>query len=287
MTTFSSMASRATGPLQDLIASPRAGAAASGLRLSDEDILAEFESLYDPVTGAWRLPGLFVDGECYEPGVSERWRHYQPHYGPIELAVGHLFGSLVLLYEPTAVLETGTNLGYSGARIANALRQLGGERMLYTIDPVPCDHLFNAMACRDRVTYLQGVSQEVRIPEGVSFDMLFLDSDHRYTTIARELERFEPLLVEGGVMVLHDSVFFDGVALAVRQLMRSDRFELVTLRTPRKHGRPSRCPGVTIVRKKRHAMLPDERIRMDVSLDECEVDLNASRVGDLSWLVDR
>jgi hypothetical protein len=117
----------------------KARPSATALRLSDENILAEFESLYDPRTGAWHLPGLFVDGERYEPGVSARWRELKPHFGPVERAVGQLFGSLVMLYEPSVVLEAGTNLGYSGARIAHALHQLGGPRMLYTIDPVPCD----------------------------------------------------------------------------------------------------------------------------------------------------
>lgn len=255
--------------------------------LSDEAILAEFESLYVPETGAWHLPPMLVDGERYTPGVAQRWATLKPHFGPVERAVGQLFGSLVMLYEPAVVLETGTNLGYSGARIAHALHQLGDERVLYTIDPHPCDHLFNAMACRANVRYLQGLSHEVALPDGISFDMLFLDSDHHYGTIAREIARFEPMLAEGGLMVLHDSVFFDGVALAVRQLMRLERFELVTLRSPRTHGRPSRCPGITVVRKKRHARLPDERFAVESAHDGVFVDLDPTRVRDLAWLVDQ
>jgi hypothetical protein len=49
---------------------------------------------------------------------------------------------------------------------------------------------------------------------------------------------------------MHDSIFFDGVGAAVKQLYNNPRFEVITLDTPRKsHLAGSRCPGITIVRK--------------------------------------
>ena len=67
----------------------------------------------------------------------------------------------------------------------------------------------------------------------------------------RELMLYEPLLEVGGAILLHDSLFFDGVGAAVRQLLANPRFQGVTLDTPRRALPNQRCPGVTIVRKVR------------------------------------
>jgi len=135
---------------------------------------------------------------------------------------------------------------------------------------------------------LQGSSLEVDIDESLAFDMLFLDSDHHYDTIINEIIRFEPLLKENGLLVLHDTVYYDGVALAVKQLMENSRFELVTLPSPRDHGINTRPPGVTVVRKIRGSKDRPNDIKFCQEFSGVEININEMRnQHEKNWLVDQ
>ena len=104
------------------------------------------------------------------------------------------------------------------------------------------------------------------------FDMLVLDADHRYGGIIGEVNRLSPHLRLGGVMLLHDSMYFDGVGLVVRQLARSGCFDVVTLPTPRRHGlAEGRCPGLTIATKT--APFGEDHLETDPTLLDVEVSL--------------
>lgn len=194
-----------------------------------------YERLYERRTGLW-----------YE-GVRGR-----ASTGSVELEVGRLWYALCMVLRPARVLETGTWRGYSTCCIAAALRDLGGERSVVTIDPTDRDHLWKGTSLSAWIDFRRALSQDqVSALAGREFDLLVLDSDHTYDTIIAEIIGFEPMLRVGGCMLLHDSLHFDGVGAAVRQLESSGRFELVTLDSPRNEGRGVRPPGVTIVRKKR------------------------------------
>lgn len=196
------------------------------------DWLLRIEAAYDLKTGGWRSAhGL--------------------DYGSVELEVGRLWHALVLLQRPRLVLETGTFSGYSTCCIAAALAALGGERCVYTIDPEPRTPIWKGTELAPFIHPVVARSQDAA-PQfaDVTFDMLVLDSDHHYDTIITELALYEPRLAVGGLILLHDTLFFDGVGAAVSQLLAQPRFRGVTLDTPRHHEfNTPRCPGVTIVRK--------------------------------------
>jgi hypothetical protein len=80
-----------------------------------------------------------------------------------------------------------------------------------------------------------------------AFDMLVIDSDHRYKTVLGEINRFAPYLKRGGVVLMHDTMCFDGVGLVVQQMKKTGLFEIVNLPSPRLRG--TRPTGVTIARK--------------------------------------
>ena len=223
-----------------------------------EKLLA-FDRLYDPGTGGWRLPDLINNSMSFEPELVPEWlSKYQPQYAPVEREVAHFYRSIIGLVRPKVIVETGTNTGYSTAWLAVGLREYCPEGLIYTIDIAPARHVFEGTDLARNIRFLRGSSLDVAFDESTIVDMLVLDSDHAYMTIMAEILRFEPILRVGGVMLLHDSIYFDGVAYAVFELMKSSRFEVITLPTPRTHGCGTRPPGMTIVRKCAATPIPND-----------------------------
>lgn len=209
------------------------------------EAVLRYEETYERSVGGWHADGTIL-------------------FCSVEMEVGRLWHSLVLLLQPHLVLETGTYQGYSTACIASALVSLGGPRRLITIDPFPKDgQIWEGTELESVVTLRRQFSQAAH-PElarsGMKFDMLVLDSDHSYDTIMSELLLFEPLLNVGGTILFHDSLYFDGVGAAVRQVLANPRFQGVTLDSPRRAVPGERCPGVTIARKVRDG---DPELRID------------------------
>lgn len=152
------------------------------------------------------------------------------------------------------VLETGTFHGYSTSILAAAVRDNGGGRVT-TVDPWTVPHLWEGTELEPYIEWLPKPSQEASAElQGREFDALVIDSEHTYRQASLELQLFEPMLRNGGVMFLHDSLFHDGVGCAAGQLCSNPRFECVTFDTPRRlqtHTIAQPVPmGMTIIRKK-------------------------------------
>ncbi len=198
--------------------------------------LLKYESLYKWDTGGW-----------YNPNADN-----QLDYASVELEVGRFFYAFVLLTQPRNILETGVYRGYSTCNMASALNLLNNNGHIYCIDPMHTYHLWENTELESSISWIPKLSQEsLDILKDKKFDLLVLDSDHHYDTAVWELINFERMLNAGGHILMHDSIFFDGVGAAVKQLCNNPRFEVITLNTPRKsHLADTRCPGMTIVRKK-------------------------------------
>ncbi|MEW6145498.1 MAG: class I SAM-dependent methyltransferase [Thermodesulfobacteriota bacterium] len=198
--------------------------------------ILNYESLYRWDTGGW-----------HNPNAQD-----QLDYASVELEVGRFFYAFVLLTQPKTILETGVYKGYSTCNMASALKLLDNGGHIYCIDPMETRHLWEDTDLESLISWIPRLSQEsLDTLRDKKFDLLVLDSDHSYDTAMWELINFERMLSEGGHILMHDSIFFDGVGAAVKQLYDNPRFEVITLNTPRKsHLTGSRCPGVTIARKK-------------------------------------
>lgn len=198
--------------------------------------ILNYESLYRRDTGGWHNPAV-VDNQL--------------DYASVELEVGRFFYAFVLLAQPKTILETGVYIGYSTCNMASALKLLGNGGQIYCIDPMQASHLWEGTELENMITWIPRLSQEsLDLLKDKKFDLLVLDSDHSYDTVIWELINFEKLLNNGGHILMHDSIMFDGVGAAVKQLYDNPRFEVITLDTPRKSHLPgSRCPGLTIVKK--------------------------------------
>lgn len=211
--------------------------------------------LYDPDSGGYHLPTR-EDQQPFGLADVERMRaeHTKLQYDSIEAPVADLLASLVVNTRARTILETGTSRGFSTAHLAAAARAVhGDDARVITLDVEAVPHRFFEGAAAARSIDAHCVNSlsvdPAALTAGEPFDFLFLDSLHSYRHIADEVARFLPHLKVGGLFVLHDTFFFDGLGLAVLQLMQHPALEVVSLPTHRLHAPARRTPGVTILRK--------------------------------------
>ncbi|MBF0100883.1 MAG: class I SAM-dependent methyltransferase [Desulfobacterales bacterium] len=205
-----------------------------------------YETLYDKKTGGWHTPPAIVDisnfnKECY-PSLC---------FDSVECEVGRFYYAFVSLVRPHYILETGVARGYSTSCIACALSELQNQGHVYAIDPGIYPHLWDNTYLSTYITWIPKKSQDALNEVSVrNYDILVIDSMHDYETCAWEVIQFEKFLKPGGYMLMHDSLYYDGVGAVVKQLSQNSRFEVVTLKTPRTHGiEHCRCPGLSVIYK--------------------------------------
>jgi hypothetical protein len=165
-----------------------------------EPVFRSFEpSLYVPVIG---LRGF----------ISERHK-------AIPVEVQDIYGKLsavdaLKLYEAAyfargAILEIGRLHGKSTAVLAMGLHDGGAPGPLYSVEldgkhkPIAEEHL-RERGLLGLVTLVQGDSAAT-IPElPGQFDTVFLDGDHSYQGVMRDLHALEGRIESGGVAIFHD-----------------------------------------------------------------------------------
>lgn len=196
---------------------------------------------YDPATGCYRREDGSLD-PC-----------------PTELETLGVWRDLVRCIKPKVIVETGVYQGLSTCFLASALESNGFEdARIYAVDPWNTPHLWENSPLEKYVQFLAMTSQDAEpLISKLTIDLLAIDSIHTYGQSSWELRNFEPHVREGGFIIMHDSLFFDGVGRAARHLYDSPRFEVITFDTPRaalvesvKSGPVSM--GCTIARKIRH-----------------------------------
>ena len=200
--------------------------------LNIPNLVRRYEQFYDHATGGYY-------------GLDNK-----PNYANVEVEVGRFYYSFINMVgkNMASILETGTNTGYSTCMLAAALKSKNPEGIVYTIDVESLFHFFDGdKSLSENIIFIEGYSTEVQLPDNIEFDILVIDSDHKYGTVMSELIRFEPMLKDGGYILMHDSIFYDGVGLCVEQLYSNPRFEVITFETPRETN--NRGVGVTVVRK--------------------------------------
>lgn len=213
----------------------------------------EFRRQYDASNGGYRVPPrLHFNG--IDSGKSAEWNNLPIQYDPVELPVADLLFNLAYNSKSKNVLETGTSRGFSTCHLATAVLAQSGKVVTIDLDPLPY-HLWEATSLEQSIFFLKGKSSlEVRpevesIINGELFDILFLDSLHSYEHLIAEIQTYEPLLRVGGLIILHDTLYYDVLGFVVDDLEVNGRFQVVTIETHRHHGENTRSPGVTIARK--------------------------------------
>ena len=121
------------------------------------------------------------------------------------LDVRHLFTQLARQRQPKLVLETGTDVGDTTRLWSALLQETGGH--LWTIDTKPPVGNWLATWPLKNVTFLQGDALHLQWAQ--KMDVLFLDDNHQYDHLAKELIKFGPWVRPGGLILCHGTLLPD------------------------------------------------------------------------------
>ena len=191
---------------------------------------------YDPNSGCYLREDGFLDN-CYT-----------------EAEVLAIWYNLARSIKAGMIVETGVYRGLSTSILAAAMVATETRGQVYGIDPWATYHLWSGTALEPFITWICKPTQDAiaDLPSD-PIDLLVIDSIHTYAQAAWELQALEPRVRPGGYIVMHDSLFHDGVGRAVQHLVDSPRFEVITIETPRAVRSPNiGAPismGMTMARK--------------------------------------
>jgi len=143
-----------------------------------------------------------------------------------EPEVARFIGDLVYSVAAVKVLETGSYVGFGSAHLANALCNVGNEPNLYIVESnrklleITKRNLERLSLDKVLVHFLEGISWDHNVLKSVpnELDVIFLDSDHSYNGVKKELDSYLPRLAPQGLVVVHDSIMWPGVRRAIVEL---------------------------------------------------------------------
>jgi predicted O-methyltransferase YrrM len=138
-----------------------------------------------------------------------------------------LYKSARALASGSVIAEIGSYLGASACFLASG--GWGHISKLYCIDTWENDamsegqkktfdaFLQNTSVFKDVIAPLMGKSLEVvRLLDG-PVDLLFIDGDHSYESVVTDLKTYLPKVKAGGLLIMHDWGWAEGVQRAVRE----------------------------------------------------------------------
>jgi len=117
------------------------------------------------------------------------------------------------------IVEVGSYKGKSAVNFAYAVRKRGGDATIFCVDTWRNENIefaknvdvfaaFEANVARDRdlIVPLRGRSEEVGAAwDRGPIDVLFIDGDHSYEGVVRDVEAWVPHVKPGGLVMFHDT----------------------------------------------------------------------------------
>jgi predicted O-methyltransferase YrrM len=108
----------------------------------------------------------------------------------------------------------------------------GNHVPVYALDP-HAEHTFadfrrniEAAGISDLVRPVPGRSQELAAGFEEPIELLFIDGAHQYELVREDFDRWVPKVVEGGVVAMHDTTWFEGPKRVADELIfKSRRFK--------------------------------------------------------------
>jgi predicted O-methyltransferase YrrM len=162
--------------------------------------------------------------------------------------VGRLLYQLTRFTRPQKLIEVGVFVGAASCHLALAMHRNANGAELHLVDvsskclETAGNNLRDFGLC-DNVFFHCGHSADVAQTGNLPIaDLIFLDGDHRRECVGRDLECYWNLVREGGFLILHDSILWNGVRYYANQLTRALPDSVFTFAT-------SGGSGISIIRK--------------------------------------
>lgn len=142
-----------------------------------------------------------------------------------------------------AIVEIGSYKGKSTVWLAFGSRKVGSDKV-YAVDPhkplpeegffedTEADFLRNIgeAGVEDRVVPMMIPSEEAARAWSGPIKLLWIDGDHRYEQARKDFVLWEPHLIEGGVVAMHDTIRKKGAKRVLWEcIFRSNRFERIAI----------------------------------------------------------
>lgn len=91
------------------------------------------------------------------------------------------------------------------------------------------DFLENTRSYRDKITVLRGYSYDAvkDWPKDRKIDFLWIDADHSYEGVKRDIEDWLPLVKKNAIVCFHDYRDFPGVKRAIDELLSSGTIKFI------------------------------------------------------------
>jgi len=146
------------------------------------------------------------------------------HTAPAQLLMAErlLLYALVIGLRPQRCLEVGTAQGGSAIIICAALDEIGLGQLVM-VDPAPQIAPEHWARMAHRAVLVTGPSpealSEARQLAGSQFDFVFIDGDHSFDGVLKDIEGVMTLLDTGGYICFHDAHYFE-VKEAIDEALR-------------------------------------------------------------------
>lgn len=135
----------------------------------------------------------------------------------------HLFKFAKKVPEGGMCLDIGSFMGGSALSIHEGLKAAGVSADILAIEPCPCRELYWNTSSIPRFKLLKETSEKAvkRIPNN-SVDLIFLDGNHDYSCVSRDLKNYWLKLKKDGILLGHDYCEEQpGVAKAVEETFKN------------------------------------------------------------------
>jgi len=158
---------------------------------------------------------LIRDKETFFYTTVEGWM------APIEL--GYLYDSVYSLNDGDIAVEVGCHRGRSSTAMATAIRDSGKDITLYCIDSFLWEETHHDTFMKNmegfdiRVIKSESV-EAAKLFRNESIKFLFLDADHSYEAVKKDIDAWLPKIKIGGIFSGHDyTKDYEGVIPAVTE----------------------------------------------------------------------
>lgn len=154
---------------------------------------------------------------------------------------------IVKVFRPNCIVEIGTGRGDSTLAFADACA-VNGKGHVISIDianqDTAKDSVLQMYDLWNKVTFIQGDS--LKVPIDVGIDILFIDGLHTEEQVEKEIKKFAPNIVDGGLIIFHDTnnPAHPGVQKAVDGFMMNN-----LLHNWEYLARWVHCNGLTVIKR--------------------------------------